>query len=178
MSLLAKCQWERLAAFSSWPFLSDSWQETHNAVTTALVPGEAAHLKAVLYLALISHHWPAGFCWHFRSFFLSLKKVPGVSLVGKVLVIHVFPSSSYLNYNQKFCFTFWHPLKCGGLVLFGFVVFFLMWSFKIYFIHYWHIIGIIQNMGREDKECKKVTSGCLKLMGHVCIKKYEVLVIM
>lgn len=54
VSLLAKCQWKRLAGFLS--FLSDSWQETHNAVTTVLVPGEAAHLKAVLYLAVISHH--------------------------------------------------------------------------------------------------------------------------
>lgn len=47
--LLAKCQWEGLAGFLSWSFLSDSWQETHNAVTTVLVPGEAARLKAVLY---------------------------------------------------------------------------------------------------------------------------------
>ena len=56
VSLLAKCQWKRLTGFLSWPFLSDSWQETHNAVTTVLVPGEAAHLKAVLYLAIISYH--------------------------------------------------------------------------------------------------------------------------
>lgn len=69
VSLLARCQWKRLAGFLSWPFLSDSWQEAHNAVTIELVPGEAAHLKAVLYLTIISHHWPV-FCQHHRSFFL------------------------------------------------------------------------------------------------------------
>lgn len=155
---LAKCQWERLAGFLSQPFLSDSWQETHNMVNTFWFLGKHTFESCVLYPAIICYRWPAGFCQHLRSLFEESTCVSCRKDTGNTGTL-VFLSSRAFNYNQKTFFSSrFFKMQWFGVFCF---LFFLCGVLKFIFPIYVLLLALFgQNMERKDKKkCKNVASG-------------------